>query len=79
MHDVGGGVALERFELVAEGQVYAVVDIVEQQAATLTLTALSEFPLQLPADTARQFVEAWRQRANVGSQPYEVRQQQREV
>ena len=79
MPEVGPGVALERFELVAQGDVYCTIDIVDQEAASLVLTALPEFPLELEAERARQFVEAWRQRANVKSQPYEVRQEQREV
>ena len=78
MPEVGPGVALERFELVAQGEVYCTVDIVDQEAASLVLTALPDFPLELRAERARQFVEAWRQRANV-AQPYEVRQEQREV
>jgi hypothetical protein len=79
MPEVGLGVALERFELVAQGEVYCVIDIVDQDAASLVLTALPEFPLALAAEQARQFVAAWQQRANVGSQPYEVRHEQREV
>ena len=79
MPEVGPGVALERFELVAEGDVYCVIDIVDQHAASIVLTALPEFPLEIEAEKARQFVAAWRQRANVGSQPYEVRQEQREI
>ena len=77
--EVGPGVGLERFELVAQGDVYCVVDVVEQEAASIVLTALPEFPLELEADQARRFVEAWRQRANVAAQPYEVRLQQREI
>lgn len=79
MPEVGPGVALERFELVAQEDVYCTIDIVDQQVASVVLTALPEFPLQIDAERARQFVAAWRQRANVESQPYEVRQQQREV
>jgi len=79
MPEVGLGAALERFELLAQGEPYCVIDIVDQDAASLVLTALPEFPLAVPAEQARQFVAAWRQRANVGAQPYEVRQEQREV
>jgi hypothetical protein len=79
MPEVGPGVGLERFELVAHGDVCCVVDIVDQDAASMVLTALPEFPLDVHADTARRFVEAWRQRANMGGQPYEVRQEQREI
>jgi hypothetical protein len=77
MPEVGPGVALERFELVAQGDVFCVIDIVEQHTASIVLTALPEFPLELDAEKARQFVAAWRQRANVASQPYEVREEQR--
>jgi len=79
MPEVGPGVGLERFVLLAQGDVHCVVDVVDQEAATIVLTALPEFPLELEADKARRFVEAWRQRANVAAQPYEVRLQQREV
>ncbi len=79
MPEVGPGVGLERFELVAQGDVYCVVDIVDQEVASIVLTALPEFPLELEAGRARRFVEAWRQRANVAAQPYEVRLQQREI
>jgi hypothetical protein len=79
MPEVGPGVGLERFELVAQGDVYCVVDIVDQQTASIVLAALPEFPLEIEADQARRFVEAWRQRASLAVQPYEVRQEQREV
>ena len=79
MPEVGPGVGLERFELVALGDVHCTVDIVDQHTASIVLAALPEFPLQLEADNARRFVEAWRQRANLAAQPYEVRQEQREI
>ena len=79
MPEVGPGVGLERFELVARGDVLCVVDIVEQQAATIVLTALPEFPLEIDAGKARQFVDAWQQRNNVAAQPYEVSGEQREI
>jgi hypothetical protein len=79
MPEVGPGVGLERFELAAHGDVYCIIDIVDQQTASIVLTALPEFPLELEADKARRFVEAWRQRANVAGQPYQVRQEQREI
>jgi hypothetical protein len=79
MPEVGLGVALERFELIAQGEPYCTVDIVDQHAASIVLTALPEFPLEIEADKARKFAAAWAQRANVGAQPYEVRHEQREV
>jgi hypothetical protein len=79
MREVGLGLALERFTLVAQEDVYCVVDIVEGDTASVVLTALPDFPLDLEADRARQFVAAWRQRAEMEAQPYEVRQEQREV
>jgi hypothetical protein len=79
MPEVGPGVGLERFELVAHGDAYCVIDIVDQHTASIVLTALPEFPLEVEADTARRFVEAWRQRASVAGQPYEVRLEQREI
>ena len=79
MPEVGLGAGLERFELVAQGDVYCVIDIVNQESASIVLTALPEFPLEIEARRARQFVAAWRERGNMLSQPYEVRQEQREV
>jgi hypothetical protein len=79
MPEVGPGVGLERFELVARGDAYCVIDIVDQQMASILLTALPEFPLEVEADKARRFVEAWRQRASMVGEPYEVRLEQREV
>lgn len=79
MREVGPRVALERFELVAEGAPYGVVEIVDGEVASIVLTAMPEFPLDIAADRARQFVAAWSQHANLEAQPYEVRQEQREV
>jgi hypothetical protein len=76
MPEIGPGPALERFTLVALGDAYCVVDIVDQNTASIVLTALPDFPLDVDADKARQFVAAWRQRAELESQPYEVRQEQ---
>ena len=76
MPEIGPGPALERFTLVASRDVYCVVDIVDQNTASILLTALPDFPLDVDADKARQFVAAWRQRAKLESQPYEVRQEQ---
>jgi hypothetical protein len=59
------------------GDDYCVVDIVDQDAASIVLTALPDFPLDVDADKARQFVAAWRQRAELESKSYEVRQEQR--
>jgi hypothetical protein len=77
--EVGLGAALERFELVAEGEVYGVIDIVDEQHATLTLAALPEFPLEIDCDRARQFAAAWRARSSIQAQPYEAHHEQREV
>jgi hypothetical protein len=76
MPEIGPGPALERFTLVALGDAYCVVDIVDQNTASIVLTALPDFPLDVDADKARQFVAAWRLRAELESQPYEVRQEQ---
>ncbi len=76
MPEIGPGPALERFSLVASGDVYCIVDIVDQSTASILLTALPDFPLDVDADQARHFVAAWRQRAELESQPYEVRQEQ---
>ena len=76
MPEIGPGPALERFTLVASGDVYCIVDIVDQNTASILLTALPDFPLDVDAGKARQFVAAWRQRAELESQPYEVRQEQ---
>jgi hypothetical protein len=79
MPEVGLGAALERFELVAQGEVYCRIDIVNQESATIVLSALPEFPLEIEPSRARQFVEAWRERARMQAQPYEVHAEQREV
>jgi hypothetical protein len=79
MPEVGLGAALERFELTAQGEEYCVIDIVDQQLASITLTALPEFPLRIDADLARQFVGAWEQRANMQGMQYQARHEQREV
>jgi hypothetical protein len=79
MPEVGLGAALERYTLVANGEEYCVIDIVEHGDASIVLSALPEFPLEIDADRARQFVAAWRERSNVQAQPYEVHQEQREV
>ncbi len=65
--------------MVAHGEVFCVVDIVEKGTASIVLSALADFPLDIEADKARQFVAAWRQRGNLESQSYEVRQEQRAV
>ena len=79
MREVGLGLALERFSLVAQGEVYCVVDILEHDTASLVLSALPGFPLDVDADKARHFVSAWRQRGEMEAQSYEVREEQQEV
>ena len=79
MPEVGLGLALERFTLLVRGDIYCVVDIVQNEAASIVLTALPDFPLELEADKARQFVAAWRQRAELEAQSYEVQPEQRAV
>ena len=79
MPEVGLGAALERFELELRGEEYCVVDIVEAERASIVLSALPEFPLEINAERARQFVAAWRERNNMQGQPYEVHTEQREV
>ncbi|HEY1293055.1 MAG TPA: hypothetical protein VGJ60_08255 [Chloroflexota bacterium] len=79
MPEVGLGAALERFELDIQGEQHCVVDIVDNHHATIILNALPEFPLEIDAARARQFVAAWRERNNIQRQPYDVRQEQREV
>jgi hypothetical protein len=79
MPEVGLGSAQERFELDIQGDQQCVVDIVDENRATIVLNALPEFPLEIDAARARQFVAAWRERNNIQGQPYDVREQQREV
>ena len=79
MPEVGLGAALERYELSAQGEVYCTIDIVDQQLASITLTALPEFPLRIDAELARQFVGAWEQRANMQGMAYAAHREQREV
>ena len=79
MPEVGLGAALERFELFVHDQQHCVVDIVDDARATIVLAALPEFPLEVDAARARQFVAAWRERNNIQGQPYEISQEEREV
>lgn len=79
MPEVGLGAALERFELEHRGEQHCIVDIVNNHQASITLTALPEFPLEIEAARARQFVAAWRERNNIQGEPYEVHHHQREV
>ncbi len=79
MPEVGLGAALERFELQAHEQEWCVVDIVNDEHATLVLQALPDFPLEIKPERARQFVAAWRERNNMQGQPYEVHKEEREV
>lgn len=79
MPEVGLGAALERFELAVQGEEYCVIEIVDEQHASIVLTALPDFPLEVDSERARQFVAAWRERNNMQGQPYEVHQEQREV
>jgi len=77
MREVGMGLPLERFTLVARGDVSCIVDIVDKDAASVTLTALPTSPLEFDAEKARTFVAAWRQRAELEPHVYEVREEQR--
>ncbi len=79
MPEVGLGLGLERFTLMARGEAECVVDILDSETASLTLTALPDFPVALEPDRARQLVAAWRTRAELEGQPYEVQTEQREV
>ena len=79
MPEVSLGLALERFTLVLHGEVYCVVDIVEKQSASIVLTALPDFPLEVDAEIARQFVAAWRQHGELEAQAYEVRREERNL
>ena len=79
MPEVSLGLALERFTLVLLGEVYCVVDIVETQSASMVFTALSDFPMDVDADKARQFVAAWQQRGELEAQAYEVRPEERNL
>jgi hypothetical protein len=79
MREVSPGLALERFMLVTRGDVYCVVDVVDDENASVTLTALPGFPLEIQGEKARRLVAAWQQRANLESESYEVRQEHREL
>ena len=79
MPEVGLGVGLQRFALLARGEVECIVDIVDNDTASLTLTSLPDFPLALEANRAHQLVAAWQKRAELEGQLYEVREEQREV
>lgn len=79
MPEVGLGAALERFALEVSGQEQCVVDIVDNDTATIVLTALPDFPLEIKPERARQFVDAWHTRNNIQGQPYAVHSEQREV
>ena len=77
MREVGLGLPLERFTLLTQGDVYCIVDIVDKDVASLVLTALPSAPLDCEASKAREFVAAWRQRADVEPNVYQVREEQR--
>jgi hypothetical protein len=77
MREAGLTLGLERFTLLAQGDVYCVVDIVDKDTASIVLSALPTFPLDLEAEKARKFVAAWRQKAELEAQSYEVREEQR--
>jgi len=77
MREVGLGIPLERFSLLAQGDVYCIVDIVDRDVASIVLTALPGSPLDLDADKARRFIAAWRQHAQLQPEAYEVREEQR--
>ena len=79
MPEVGLGLGLERFTLVARGEAECVVDIVGNETASLTLTSLPDFPLALEPARARQFVAAWQTRAKLEGQSYDVQEEHREV
>ncbi len=79
MPEVGLGLPLERFTLVARGDVYCVVDFVDQDAASIVLTPVPDASLDLEAAKARQLVSAWKMRAELEPQSYEVRVEQRAV
>ena len=79
MPEVGLGIGLERFTLLSQGEAACVVDVVDHETASITLTALPDFPLPVAADKARQFVAAWHKRAELEGKPYEVQTEQREV
>ena len=79
MPEVGFGAALERFELNVRGEDVCVVEIVDKKSATITLSALADFPLEIKAARAQQFVAAWRERNNMQGKPYEVHVEQRET
>jgi len=80
MREVGLGLGLERFTLAKQGSVCCVVDIVDEDVASLTLTPLPDHPLELEAEKARQLVAAWRQHAELEPESeFEVEQEQREV
>jgi hypothetical protein len=77
MPEVSVGLGLERFTLLAQGVEYGVVDILENDTASILLTALPDFPLEVHADMARKFVAAWRQRETLKGQGYAVQEEQR--
>ena len=79
MREVGVGIELKRYELMVDGRAYGQVDRAGDETASLVLAPLPEFPVALEPEQARQLVEAWGQRANIGAQPYAVRAEEREV
>ena len=79
MPEVSLGLALERFTLVARGEIYGVVDVVQDETASLVLSALPDFPIELSADMARRIVAAWQQRQVLEGQEYEVQEERRQL
>jgi hypothetical protein len=79
MPEVSLGLGLERFTLVARGETFGVVDVLEDDSATLVLSALPDFPITLGAEVARQLVAAWQQRQVLEGQQYGVQEEQRQL
>jgi hypothetical protein len=75
MPEAGPRVPLERFSLVSKGDVYCVVDIVEDEVASILLTALPDHPVEVGREEARKLVAAWRQSGELNPGDHDVREE----
>jgi hypothetical protein len=75
MPEAGLRIPVERYSLVSKGDVYCIVDVVDADTASVSLTPLPDHPLAVPVDTVRELVAAWRQSAELNPDTYEVREE----
>jgi hypothetical protein len=75
MPEVSLPIPVERYSLLSKGDVYCVVDVVDADTASVSLTPLPDHPLAVPVGTVRELVAAWRQSAELNPDSYQVREE----